>query len=161
MRHILSVLVENKPGVLGRVVGLVARRGFNIDSLSVGPTQDENYSKITAIVDSNKVAFEQISKQLNKLIGVYKITKLPYDAAIQRELVLFKIEAPANKRAEIIEITNIFRGKIVDVGTDSVTVEATGDESKMQAMEDVLIDYGIIEIARTGKIAMARSNSRS
>ena len=157
MKHVLSVLVENKPGVLSRVTGLVSRRGFNIESLSVGPVEDPTMSRVTAVVDADDVAFEQITKQLHKLISVHKITDLTDDGAIERELVLFKVNASPERRNEIIEISNIFRGKIVDVGRNSLTIEATGDASKLQGLEDLFRAYGIKEIVRTGKIAMSRN----
>ena len=138
MKHILSVLVENKPGVLSRVTGLISRRGFNIESLSVGPTEDPTMSRVTAIVKADDVAYEQITKQ--------------------RELVLFKVNAQPDRRNEIIEIANVFRAKIVDVGRSSLTIEATGDESKLKGMEDLFRAYGIKEITRTGKIAMSRNS---
>ena len=137
MKHILSVLVENKPGVLSRVTGLISRRGFNIESLSVGPTEDPTMSRVTAIVKADDVAYEQITK---------------------RELVLFKVNAQPDRRNEIIEIANVFRAKIVDVGRSSLTIEATGDESKLKGMEDLFRAYGIKEITRTGKIAMSRNS---
>ena len=158
MKHILSVLVENRPGVLSRVTGLISRRGFNIESLSVGPTEDATMSRVTAIVMADDVAFEQITKQLHKLISVHKITDLTDDGAIERELVLFKVNASPERRNEIIEISNIFRGKIVDVGRNSLTIEATGDASKLQGLEDLFRAYGIKEIVRTGKIALSRSS---
>ncbi len=158
MKHILSVLVENKPGVLSRVTGLISRRGFNIESLSVGPTEDPTMSRVTAIVKADEVAYEQITKQLHKLISVHKITDLTNDAAIERELVLFKVNAQPDRRNEIIEIANVFRAKIVDVGRSSLTIEATGDESKLKGMEDLFRAYGIKEITRTGKIAMSRNS---
>ncbi|MGI6105482.1 MAG: acetolactate synthase small subunit [Raoultibacter sp.] len=158
MRHILSVLVENKPGVLSRVTGLISRRGFNIESLTVGTTEDPTMSRVTAIVFADDVAYEQIVKQLHKLISVHKITDLTNDSAIERELVLFKVNAPADRRGEIIEIANVFRAKIVDVGGSSLTIEATGDEKKLQGMEDLFRAYGIKEIIRTGKIAMSRNS---
>lgn len=156
-RNVLSVLVENRPGVLMRVVALISRRGFNIDSLSVGPTEDPTRSRITIITDVDDAAWEQITKQLNKLVVVHKITDLTGEPSIERELVLFKVDAPAERRSEVIEIANLFRAKIVDVGHDSLTIEATGDESKMHGMEDLLRAYGIREITRTGKIAMSRN----
>ncbi len=116
MKHILSILVENKPGVLSRVTGLISRRGFNIDSLSVGPTEDPTMSRITTIVKADDVAYEQITKQLHKLVSVYKISDLTKESAIEREFVLFKVNASPERRNEIIEITNVFRAKIVDVG---------------------------------------------
>lgn len=158
MRHILSVLVENKAGVLSRVTGLISRRGFNIESLSVGTTEDPALSRITAIVLADDVAYEQITKQLYKLIDVHKITDLTNDNAIERELVLYKVEATPERRNEIIEIANIFRAKIVDVGTSSLTIEATGDSVKLAGLEDLFRSYGIKEMTRTGKIAMARSS---
>ena len=158
MKHILSVLVENKPGVLSRVTGLISRRGFNIESLSVGPTEDPTISRLTAVVDADDVGFEQITKQLHKLISVYKINDFTNDSAIERELVLFKVNAAPERRNEVIEIANIFRAKIVDVGRSSLTIEATGNEDKLKGMEDLFRAYGIKEIIRTGKIAMSRSS---
>ncbi|MBQ9002807.1 MAG: acetolactate synthase small subunit [Eggerthellaceae bacterium] len=159
-RHVRLVLVENKPGVLNRVVNLISRRGFNIESRSGGPTEDPTRARIPIITDVDDEAWEQITKQLNKLIVVHKITDLTDEPSIERELVLFKVNAPAERRSEVIEIANLFRAKIVDVGRDSLTIEATGDESKMRGMEDLLRAYGIREITRTGKIAMSR-NSKS
>lgn len=156
-RHVLSILVENKPGVLQRVTGLISRRGFNIDSLSVGPTEDPSMSRITVVVTADAVAFEQITKQLNKLISVYKITDLTRDNAIERELVLIKVCATPDRRSEIVEVANIFRANIVDVGRDLLTIEVTGDEGKVRGLEDLLRGYGIKEIIRTGKIAMSRN----
>ena len=157
-KHVLSVLVENKAGVLSRVVGLISRRGFNIDSLSVGPTEDPTRSRITIIVEGDDQSFEQIAKQLNKLVSVHKLQNLTNDAYIERELVLFKVNAPAERRSEVIEIANLFRANVVDVGRSSLTIEATGSDSKLQGMEDLLRAYGIKEITRTGKIATARNS---
>lgn len=158
MRHTLSVLVENKPGVLTRVTSLFARRGFNIESLAVGPTEDETLSRITIVVSAEDTPLEQITKQLHKLINVIKIQDLDPADSIDRELVLFKINAPADKRHEIIEIADVFRAKIIDVGRNSLTIEATGSSDKIQAMEDLFRAYGIKELARTGKIALARGS---
>ena len=155
--HVVSVLVANQAGVLSRVVGLISRRGFNIESLSVGPTEDPTRSRISIIVDADKQSFEQVTKQLNKLVCVYKIQDLTNDAYIERELVLFKVNAPAD-RSEVIEIANLFRANIVDVGRSSLTIEATGSASKLQGMEDLLRAYGIKEITRTGKIAISRNS---
>ncbi len=157
MKHILSALVENKPGVLSRVTGLISRRGFNIESLAVGPTEDATKSRVTAIVNADEVAYEQITKQLHKLISVYKISDLTNDNAIERELVLFKVAASPERRGEVVEVSNIFRAKIVDVGKNSLTIEATGDEAKLKGLEDLFRAYGIKEIVRTGKIAMSRN----
>lgn len=158
MRHVLSVLVENKSGVLSRVAGLISRRGFNIESLSVGPTEDPTMSRITIIMEADEIAYEQITKQLHKLISVHKITDLTQTAALERELVLIKVHVTPDKRSEVIEIANIFRAKIVDVGTSSLTIEATGDTSKLQGLEDLFRTYGIKEMTRTGKVAMSRSS---
>ena len=146
---------------LSRVTGMVSRRGFNIDSLSVGPTEDPTMSRITIIVKADELAYEQLTKQLNKLVSVFKITDLTDTSAIERELVLFKVNAAPDRRNEIIEIANVFRAKIVDVGRSSLTIEATGDESKLKGMEDLFRAYGIKEITRTGKIAMSRASKES
>jgi acetolactate synthase-1/3 small subunit len=158
MHHTLSVLVENRPGVLTRVTSLFARRGFNIDSLAVGPTEDERLSRITLVVSAEDTPLEQITKQLHKLINVIKIQDLDPAESIDRELVLFKVNAPSEKRHEIIEIANVFRAKIIDVGRNSLTIEATGAGDKLRAMEDLFRAYGIKELARTGKIALARGS---
>jgi acetolactate synthase-1/3 small subunit len=158
MSHTLSVLVENKPGVLTRVTSLFARRGFNIDSLAVGPTEDPTLSRITIVVSAEDTPLEQITKQLHKLINVIKIQDLDPADSIDRELVLFKVNAAAERRHEIIEIANVFRAKIIDVGRNSLTIEATGSADKIQAMEDLFRAYGIKELARTGKIALARGS---
>ena len=156
MAHTLSILVDNAPGVLTRVAGLVARRGFNIESLAVGPTEDSTRSRITLVVDAEGAAIEQVTKQLHKLVNVYKINDLTEEPHIDRELVLFKINAEPSRRGEIIEIVDIFRANTVDVSSNTVTVEATGTDSKLSAMEEMFRAYGIKEIVRTGKIALSR-----
>ena len=161
MKHILSILVENKPGVLSRVTGLISRRGFNIDSLSVGPTEDPTMSRITIIMEADEIAYEQITKQLHKLISVHKITDLTQTAVLERELVLIKVHVTPDKRSEVIEIANIFRANIVDVGKTSLTIEITGSEDKLKGIEDLLRAYGIKEIIRTGLIAMSRGSKVS
>ncbi|MEL7667935.1 MAG: acetolactate synthase small subunit [Actinomycetota bacterium] len=158
MKHTLSVLVENKPGVLTRVASLFARRGFNIDSLAVGTTEDPTISRMTIVVSADETALEQITKQLYKLINVLKVQDLDPEEMIDRELVLYKVSAAPERRHEIIEIANVFRAKIVDVGRASLTIEATGTGDKLAAMEDLLRAYGIKELARTGKIALARGS---
>ena len=158
MRHVLSVLVENKSGVLSRVAGLISRRGFNIESLSVGPTEDPTMSRITIIMEADEIAYEQITKQLHKLISVHKITDLTQTAALEREL---KVHVTPDKRSEVIEIANIFRANIVDVGKTSLTIEITGSEDKLKGIEDLLRAYGIKEIIRTGLIAMSRGSKVS
>ncbi|MHB9003449.1 MAG: acetolactate synthase small subunit [Coriobacteriia bacterium] len=158
MEHTLSVLVENKPGVLTRVSSLFSRRGFNIESLAVGPTDDETLSRITIVVSAEATPLEQITKQLYKLVNVIKIQDLEPKDSINRELVLFKVNAPPERRAEVIEIANVFRANIVDVGRNSLTIEATGSDDKLRAMEDLFRAYGIKELARTGKIALSRAS---
>ncbi|MCL4554000.1 MAG: acetolactate synthase small subunit [Actinobacteria bacterium] len=161
MTHTLSVLVENKPGVLTRVASLFARRGFNIDSLAVGPTEDPTLSRITIVVSAADIPLEQITKQLHKLVNVIKIQDLDPEDMIARELVLFKVNASPERRHEIIEIANVFRAKIVDVGKNSLTIEATGSASKIEALEDLFRAYGIKELARTGRIALGRGQRDS
>ena len=156
MRHILSVLVENKSGVLSRVTGMISRRGFNIESLSVAPTEDENLSRMTVIVEADKMGFEQITKQLHKIVSVFKVSDLTDTDAVERELVLFKVQCSPERRHEVIEITNVFRANVVDVGKTTLTVEATGNSSKLDALEDLFRSYGIKQLFRTGKIAMSR-----
>ena len=156
MKHTLSVLVENKPGVLARVAGLFSRRGFNIDSLAVGVTDKPDISRMTVVVDVEEHSLEQVYKQLNKLINVIKVIDLPDDNSVQREMVLAKIKAEPRNRAEIIEVVEIFRGKIVDVGSGTLSVEVTGPGSKLRAFEDLLSPYGVVELVRTGTIALPR-----
>ena len=156
MKHTLSVLVENKPGVLARVAGLFARRGFNIDSLAVGITENPDMSRMTVVVDVEEHSLEQVYKQLNKLINVIKVVDLPVDNSVQRELILVKVKADARSRAEIIEMEDVFRGKIVDVGKGTVSIEVTGTGSKLRALEDLLKPYGIVELVRTGMVALNR-----
>lgn len=160
MRHTLSVIVANKAGVLARIAGLFSRRGFNIDSLSVGKTETDDTSRITLVVNGDDKTLDQVIKQLNKLIVVYKINDLTEVPAVDRGLALIKVETDVSDRAEIIEIVNTFRGKIVDVAQDSVTVEITGDKEKINALEDLLQPFGILELVRTGKIAMARGDKK-
>ncbi len=161
MQHTLSVLVENKPGVLTRVTALFSRRGFNIDSLAVGITEDPTLSRITMVVSAADTPVEQITKQLHKLVNVLKINDLDPADMVDRELVLFKVQAPPDRRHEVIEVTNVFRAKIIDVGKNSLTIEATGTSEKLAAMEDLLRAYGIKEMARTGRIALARGSRES
>jgi acetolactate synthase I/III small subunit len=156
MKHTLSVLVENKPGVLTRVAGLFARRGFNIDSLAVGPTENEKISRMTIVVDAESAPLDQVRKQVHKLVTVLKIHDLDPLDMIDRELCLIKVHAPPAIRGEITAIADIFRAKIVDVGRTTMTVEMTGTADKIDAMENLLRPYGIKEMARTGKVALAR-----
>lgn len=156
MSRILSIWVDNKPGVLARIAGLVSRRGFNIESLAVSDTEDTTRSHVTMVVDADEVIVEQVTKQLNKLINVYKVSDLTDADHIDRELVLFKVNADPAQRGEIIELASIFRARIVDVAANTLTVEATGTTDKLEAMENLLGAYGIKEIIRSGKIAIPR-----
>jgi len=157
-KHILSVLVENHAGVLSRVAGLFSRRGFNIDSLAVGVTEDPNVSRMTIVVDGDDYTVEQVTKQLNKLIDVIKIRQLSPSDSVSRELALIKVNATSATRSEIIQIVNIFRAKIVDVSKNTLTIEMTGSEDKIEAFEEMLKQFGIREIVRTGMIAIERGN---
>ncbi|MDW7672423.1 MAG: acetolactate synthase small subunit [Bacillota bacterium] len=154
-KHILAILVENRPSVLSKVVGLFSRRGFNIHSLAVGVTEDPDISRITIVADGDEYILEQISKQLNKLIDVIKVSDISQDS-IARELALIKVHATPSNRHEIVEIVNIFREKIVDITKNSVTIQVSGDSKKIAGLEDMLRDFGIKEMVRTGMIAVDR-----
>ena len=154
-RHTLSVLVENKPGVLVRIAGLFARRGFNIDSLAVGPTEHEEISRITIVVNCEEHPLEQVTKQLNKLINVLKIVELEPGATVQRELILIKVRADAESRSKVLETVGLFRAK-VDVALDVITVEATGNREKLDALIKVLEPFGIKELVQSGMVAIGR-----
>ncbi len=156
MKHTLSVLVENKPGVLNRISGLFARRGFNIDSLAVGETEDPKYSRMTITVDGQDQPLEQVTKQLHKLINVIKITDLDPATSVDRELVMVKVKADAANRSEIMQIAEIFRAKIIDVSKTMLVVEVTGTREKVGAIMKLLRPFGIVELVRTGRIAMSR-----
>lgn len=157
MRHILSVIVENEPGVLSRVAGLFSGRGFNIESLNVAPTLEEGVSLMTITTVGDEQIIEQIVKQLRKLITVIKVVDLTEHKAVDREMVLIKVNAEDNKRAEILRIVDIFRCKVVDVSVDELTIEVTGDMGKIEALINLLVRFGIKETARTGTVAMKRA----
>ncbi len=154
--HILSVLVENKPGVLSRVAGLFSRRGFNIFSLAVSPTEDDRLSRMTIVVDVESTPLEQITKQLHKLIPVVKIVELAPVDAVERELMLVTVSATSETRSDVTELASIFEAKIDDVGHDTLTVMVAGDPSKLDALTDLLQPFGIVELQRTGRIALPR-----
>ena len=154
--HILTVLVENKFGVLSRVAGLFARRGFNIVSLAVSPTEDERFSRMTIVVDAESAPLEQITKQLNKLIPVLKIAELHPDEAVERELMLVTVKATSELRSQITELASIFQARIDDVGHDALTIQVAGAPEKLDAMTDLLQPFGIIELQRTGRIALPK-----
>jgi acetolactate synthase I/III small subunit len=159
-KHVLSILVENKPGVLARIAGLFARRGFNIDSLAVGPTDDTAISRITLTVDGAAHPIDQVTKQLHKLINVIKIRDLEPRETVARELALFKISCQDGEaRASVMQFTDIFRGNVVDVSKRSVTVEVTGTDDKIEAFEEMVRPFGLIELIRTGEIAVSRGRS--
>ena len=158
-KHTLSILVENKPGVLTRIAGLFARRGFNIDTLTVGPTDDDGISRITLTLDGALHPIDQVTKQLHKLVNVLKIRDLEPEDTVSRELALFKVAADSDTRREILEFTEIFRGKVVDVSKRSVTIEITGPDEKIAAFERNIRPFGLIEMVRTGEVAVSRGRS--
>ncbi len=155
-RHVLSVLVQNQPGVLSRVSGLFSRRGFNIDSLAVGPTEDVDVSRITVTVQGDHSLVDQMVQQLYKLIVVQKVLVLEAGQAVERQLVLVKVKASATERDAVMRIVDIFRARIVDVTRETLTVEITGEDEKIAALIGLLTDYGIVELVRTGAIALQR-----
>jgi acetolactate synthase-1/3 small subunit len=157
MKHTISVLVENHFGVLARVSGMFSARGYNIDSLCVGTTEDPTISRMTAVVAGDDKVLEQIIKQLNKLVEVIKVLDLTREDYVERELVMVKINATRKERTEVIEIATIFRAKVVDVASAAMTVEATGSSGKIEAFIDMMRPFGIQELVRTGRIAIARS----
>jgi acetolactate synthase-1/3 small subunit len=155
-QHTLSVLVENTPGVLARVSSLFMRRGFNIESLAVGQTEIPEISRMTIVVNVDELPLEQVTKQLNKLVNVLKIVELDSTHAVERELMLIKVKTDPQTRGQVLETVNLFRAKVVDVATDAVTIEATGDAGKLTAMLNVLEPFGIREIAQSGRVAIGR-----
>jgi acetolactate synthase-1/3 small subunit len=156
MKHVISVIVENKPGVLTRISGLFSRRGFNIESLSVGVTENPNHSRMTIVVEGDDDVLEQIQKQLYKLIDTLKVIDLPAETSVGRELIMVKVNADKSVRSEVIQITDIYRGRIVDVGENILTIELTGEEGKLNAFINMMAKFGIKELVRTGKISLHR-----
>jgi acetolactate synthase-1/3 small subunit len=159
MKHTLSVLVEDESGVLTRIAGLFARRGFNIESLAVGPAEQENISRITMVLPGDNKIIEQLTKQLYKLINVLRVQDITNLPCVERELMLLKVRTTITTRTEILDIANIFRAKIVDLAENTLTLEVTGDPGKMVAIEQLLTQFGILEIARTGKISLIRESN--
>ena len=157
MRHIVACLVENRAGVLAHVAGLFSSRGFNIESLSVSPTEDEAVSRMTIVTSGDDAVLEQIRKQLGKLIPVIKVSDFSGRQYVERDLMLIKVSAPAAKRAEIMSLAEVFRAKIVDVSANDMVIEASGPQAKIEALTEMLSGYGIKEVARTGSVAMLRS----
>jgi acetolactate synthase I/III small subunit len=160
-KHILSILVENKPGVLTRVAGLFARRAFNIDTLAVGPTDDETISRITLTLDGAVHPIDQVTKQLHKLVNVLKIRDLEPEETLARELALFKLAVDGPQRTEVLQLCEIFGGRVVDVAKRSLVVELTGTDEKIEAFEALVRPFGLIEMARTGEIAIARGRGET
>ncbi len=154
--HTLSVLVENKPGVLARVAGLFSRRGFNIESLAVGPTEHVDVSRMTIVVAVDELPLEQVTKQLNKLVNVIKIVELDPGVSVQRELLLVKVRADATVRTQVLETVQLFRAKVVDVSPEALTVEATGTADKLEALLRMLEPYGVREMVQSGMVAIGR-----
>ncbi len=160
-KHVLSILVEDKSGVLTRIAGLFARRGFNIDTLTVGPTEDERISRITLTVDGALHPIDQVTKQLHKLVNVLKIRDLEPSETVSRELALFKVNADGVQRGELVQVADIFRGKVVDVTKRAIIIEVTGTSEKIEAFEAMVRPFGLIEMMRTGEIAIARGRSET
>jgi acetolactate synthase-1/3 small subunit len=160
-KHILSILVENKPGVLTRIAGLFARRGFNIDTLAVGPTDDDDLSRITLTLDGAMHPIDQVTKQLHKLVNVLKIRDLEPAETVARELALFKVSADGASRGEVMQIVEIFRGKVIDVTRRSVIAEVTGPHDKIEAFERMVRPFGLVEMVRTGEIAVSRGRGET
>jgi acetolactate synthase I/III small subunit len=155
-RHTLSVLVENKPGVLARIAGLFSRRGFNIDSLAVGPTEHPEVSRMTIVVNVEESPLEQVTKQLNKLVEVIKVVELDSDYSVNRELLLVKVKADATSRGQVLELVQLFRAKVVDVATDAVTIQIVGNQGKLEDFLRVLEPYGVRELVQSGVVAIGR-----
>lgn len=158
MKHTLSVLVEDESGVLTRIAGLFARRGFNIESLAVGPAEEAGISRITMVVPGDDLVIEQLAKQLYKLINILKVQDITETPSVERELMLIKVSADSENRAEVVGLAQIFRARVVDVSKETVTLEVVGDPGKLVAIEQMLKPFGVQEIARTGKIALIRES---
>lgn len=158
-KHVLSIMVENRPGVLARISGLFARRGFNIDTLAVGPTEDPDVSRITLTLDGALHPIDQVTKQLHKLVNVIKIRDMEPEQTIARELALFKVQAQVENRAEIMQFAEIFRASIVDVSRRTLTIEVTGTSDKIEAFERMVRPHGLIEMVRTGEVAISRGRT--
>lgn len=160
MRHVLSALVQNQPGVLAQVSGMLASRGFNIDSLAVGETEDAQLSRMTFTVVGDDNTLDQVRKQLDKIVSVVRVDDISSENFVERDLMLIKIKAPSEKRSEIALLVEMFRGRVVDIDHDNLMVEISGQESKIEAFIDLMRPYGIMELARTGRIALVRGHSK-
>jgi acetolactate synthase-1/3 small subunit len=157
-RHTLSVLVENKPGVLARIAGLFSRRGFNIDSLAVGPTEHPEVSRMTIVVNVEDSPLEQVTKQLNKLVEVIKIVELDGSASVSRELLLVKVRADATTRGQVLEVVQLFKAKVVDVATDAITVQVVGNQDKLEDFLRIVEPFGVRELVQSGMVAIGRGS---
>lgn len=157
-KHTLSVLVENKPGVLARIAALFSRRGFNIDSLAVGPTEHPEISRMTVVVDVDALPLEQVTKQLNKLIEVLKVVELETTASVQREILLVKVRTDIHSRSHVLETVQLFRAKVVDVASDTLTIEVTGNRDKLAAFLEVIEPFGVKELVQSGMVAIGRGS---
>ena len=158
MKHTLSVLVEDESGALSRIAGLFARRGFNIDSLAVGPAEADRQSRLTMVVEGDDQTLQQMTKQLDKLVNVLQVLDLTQRPAVERELMLLKVSAPAETRSAVFDLVQVFRAKVVDVADEALTLEVVGDPGKLVALERLMAPFGILEIARTGKVALERAS---
>lgn len=156
MRHVLSALVQNQPGVLAHISGMLASRGFNIESLAVGETEDKNLSRMTFVVHGTNAELEQVRKQLDKVVTAVRVDDISSESFIERDLMLIKVQAMSSQRVEISLLVEMFRGKVVDIGTESLVIEISGQETKVVAFIELMRPYGIIELARTGRIALVR-----
>lgn len=156
-KHILYAIVQNKAGVLARVSGLFSARGFNIDSLAVGETDDPQFSRMTIVVEGDESTLEQVRKQLAKLVNVVKVKDFRDTSVVERDLMLLRLEVPADKRGEILDLVQVFRARVVDVGHSDMVIEVVGTEDKVEALLDLMRPYGILEMARTGRVALSRS----
>ncbi len=159
IRHLLSALVQNQPGVLAHISGMLASRGFNIDSLAVGETENPHMSRITFVVMGDDRVLEQVRKQLEKVVTVVRVIDISREEFVERDLMLLKVEAPERRRAEILSLTQVFRGRIVDVGPEQLMIEISGQERKIEAFIDLMRPFGIVELARTGRIALLRNSA--
>jgi acetolactate synthase-1/3 small subunit len=156
MRHVLSALVQNQPGVLAHISGMLASRGFNIDSLAVGETEDANLSRMTFVVHGDDAELEQVRKQLDKVVTVVKVQDISSEDFVERDLMLLKVQAHSTQRSEVILLVEMFRGRVVDISSESLMIEISGQERKIEAFIDLMRPYGILELARTGRIALVR-----
>lgn len=159
-RHVLSALVQNQPGVLAHISGMLASRGFNIDSLAVGETEDTHLSRVTFVVMGDDRVLEQVRKQLEKIVTVVRVIDISKEDFVERDLMLIKVETPPERRLEVMQIVQVFRGRIVDVGPEQLMIEISGQEGKIEAFIELMRPYGIVELARTGRIALVRSGRR-